>query len=155
LTGITGSLSNENLWKKGGNISMRTITLIVMTILIMTPGISVAQMHGGGQHMMGGQGMSQCAMGNMDMMNQMTGEMQQMMSQGQMTPGQHQQMMDMMNQMGQMKQQMGGSMTPQMEQQQQQKLQDMQQRWNTMKTQLQKPGQGQPGPPPQQGEHKH
>jgi hypothetical protein len=115
---------------------MRTITLIVMTILIMTPGISVAQMHGGGQHMMGGQGMSQCAMGNMDMMNQMTGEMQQMMSQGQMTPGQHQQMMDMVNQMGQMKQQMAGPQNPQMEQLQQKKLQTMQQRLNTLKGQV-------------------
>ena len=84
---------------------MRTIILMVMTILIMTPGISVAQMHSGG-HMMGGQGMSQCAMGNMDMMNQMMGEMQQTMTQGQMTPAQHQQMQDMMDQMGQMKQQM-------------------------------------------------
>jgi len=40
-----------------------------------------------------------------------------------------------MNQLGQMKQQMGGSMTPQMEQQHQQQLQEMQQRFNTIKKQ--------------------
>jgi hypothetical protein len=34
-----------------------------------------------------------------------------------MTPAQQKQVQDMMNQLGQMKQEMGGSMTPQMEQQ--------------------------------------
>ena len=46
-------------------------------------------------------------------------------------------------------------MTPQMEQQHQKQLQGMQQRWNTMKTQMQTPGKGQPGSQQQQGEHKH
>ena len=116
---------------------MRTIIIILAAFLLMTPGLSTAQMHGGGGHMIGGKGMSQCMMQNQDMMNQMMNEMQQMMGQGHMTPEQHKQMQDMMNQMGQMKQQMAGPPNPQMEQQHQKQLQEMQQRWNTLKGQMQ------------------
>jgi len=61
---------------------MGPLVIILTAVLVMAPGISVAQMHGGtmhggGQHMMGGQGMSQGGMQNMDMMNQMMGEMHQ------------------------------------------------------------------------------
>jgi len=89
---------------------MRTIIIILAAFLLMTPGLSTAQMHGGamhgeGQHMMGGKGMSQCMMQNMDMMNQMD----------------------------QMKQQVAGPQNPQMEQQQPQQLQEMQRRFNTIK----------------------
>jgi hypothetical protein len=119
---------------------MRTINIILAAFLLMTPGLSTAQMHGGAMHgesqpMMGGQGMSQGGMQNMDMMNQMMGEMQQMMGQGHMTPAHQKQTQDMMNQLNQMKQQMGGPITPQIEQQHQQRLQEMQQRFNTMKKQ--------------------
>jgi hypothetical protein len=65
----------------------RPIVIILTGVLVMAPGFSVAQMHGGtmhgeGQHMMGGQGMSQGGMHNRDMMNQMMGEMHQMMGGG-------------------------------------------------------------------------
>jgi len=89
--------------------------------------------------MMGGQGMSQGGRHNMDMLNQMMGEMQQMKGQGHMTPAHQEQLQDMMNQLGQMKQQMGGAMTPQMEQQHHQRLQEMRQRLNTMKKQGEHP----------------
>jgi hypothetical protein len=117
---------------------MQTIIIILAAFLLMTPGLSTAQMHGGGMHgegqpMMGGKGMSQCMMQNMDMMNQMMDEMRQMMGQGHMTPAQQKQMQDMMNQMDRMKQQMAGSQNPQMEQQQRQQLQEMQRRLNTIK----------------------
>jgi len=117
---------------------MRTIIIILAAFLLMTPGLSTAQMHGGampgeGQHMMGGKGMSQCGMENMDMMNSMMGEMHQMMGQGHMTSDQQKQMQDMMNQMDRMKQQMAGPQNPQMEQQQRQQLQEMQGRLNTIK----------------------
>jgi len=115
---------------------MRATIFLLVAALLMSPGILTAQMMHGGEHM-GGPGMSQCGMQNMDMMNQMTGEMNQMMSQAHMTAAQHQEIMGMMSQMGQMKQQMRGSMTPQMEQQQHQQLMEMQQRWNTMKSQMQ------------------
>jgi len=113
---------------------------IILTLaLLMAPGISSAE-HPGGGRMMGGQGMSQCGMENMDMMNSMMGEMHQMMGQGHMTPEQHKQMQDMMNRMDRMKQQMAGPQNPQVEQQQRQQLQEMRQRLNTIK---------------KQGEHQH
>jgi len=117
---------------------MRTIITIFAAFLLMTPGLSTAQMRGGAmygesQHIMGGKGMSRCMMQNMDMMNQMMDEMRQMMGQGHMAPTQQKQMQDMMNQMDRMKQQMAGPQNPQMEQQQRQQLQEMQRRLNTLK----------------------
>ncbi|MFA4904084.1 MAG: hypothetical protein WC600_15235 [Desulfobaccales bacterium] len=113
---------------------MRSKVIILTLALLMAPGISSAE-HPGRGHMMGGKGMSQCAMGNMDMMNQMTNEMHQMMGQGHMTPVHQKQMQGMMDQMDQMKQQMAGPQNPQMEQQQRQQLQQMQRRLNTIKQQ--------------------
>lgn len=113
---------------------MRATIIMLAVALLMSHGMVTAQMMGGGQHM-GGQGMGQCGTQNLDMINQMTGEMNQMMSQGNMTAAQHHEMMGMMNQLGQMRQQMGGYMTPEMEQQHQQ-LMDMQQRWNTLKGEM-------------------
>jgi hypothetical protein len=114
---------------------MRTTIILLVAALLMSPGILTAQMMHRGEHM-GGPGMSQCGMQNMDMINQMTGEMNQMMAQGHMTAAQHEEMKGMMSQMGQMKQQLSASMTPQMEQQQHQQLMEMQQRWNTIKSQM-------------------
>jgi len=121
----------------------RKIMIIVATGLFALPGVLAAQEHPGGgmhgsgagqQHMMGS-GQHMMGQQNRDMMNHMMGEMQKMMGQGHMTPAHQKQMQGMMNQLDQMKQQMGGSMTPQMEQQHQQRLQGMQQQLNTIKKQ--------------------
>lgn len=113
---------------------MRPVIVLILALLL-TPGVSAAQMHGRGQHMMGGQGMSQCGMENRDMMNQMMDEVHQMMGQSHWTDQQQEQMQDVMNQMGQMRQQMAGSQNPQVEQRQRKQLQEMRHRLDNLKMQ--------------------
>jgi hypothetical protein len=123
---------------------MRSIMIILMVALFMSPGISVAQGPGGiigeAQRMVGGQEkgqrmMSKEMMNNMGTMSRMMNQMQQMGG-GRMTPEQHQQMMDMMNQMGQMMQQMGSPQGQQMHEQHQTKLREMQHRLNSLKREI-------------------
>jgi hypothetical protein len=116
----------------------RTV-FILLAVLLMVPGISLAQMQGGmhsagGQHMMMDPQMNE----NMGMMTNMMGEMHQMMGQGRMSPDQQKQMMDMMNRMGQMMQQMSGPEGAQMMEQQHKDLQAMQQQLDGMKGQMKK-----------------
>jgi hypothetical protein len=111
----------------------RTILIIAAAALLACPGVVMAQMHGGGQYMMG-PGM----MNNMGMMYNMMGEMHQMMGTYNMTPAQQQEMLQYMNQMGGIMQKFHGNVTPQMMQQYNQQLKQMQQRLQQMKGQLKK-----------------
>jgi hypothetical protein len=96
----------------------RTILIIAAAALLACPGVVMAQMHGGGQYMMG--------------------EMHQMMGAYNLTPAQQKEMLQYMNQMGGIMQKFHGNMTPQMMQQYNQQLQQMQQRLQQMKGQLKK-----------------
>jgi hypothetical protein len=115
-----------------------SVFLLIAT-LVMAPGISGAQMHGGSgqQHMMGGQGMmGQGMMSNMSMMSNMMGQMQQMWGQGHMTPQQQKQMWEIMNQMGGVMQQMGGPQGAKMQARHQGQLHRMQRRLEELKAQM-------------------
>jgi hypothetical protein len=118
------------------------IFIIVAMTLIMSPGITTAQMQGGpdGRQMMGGKPMmsSQHMIGrgmvhNMEMMSGMMSDMHQMMGRRHMTPDQQRQMMEMMHEMGGIMQEMGMPKEGQMPGEHNKQLQEMKRRLDKLK----------------------
>jgi hypothetical protein len=121
------------------------ILVILAAILIMSPGITTAQMQGGtgGQPMMGGQGMmsGQHMMGpgmmrNMEMMSGMMSDMHQMIGRGHMTQDQQRQMLEMMHQMGGIMQEMGTPKEGRIAGEHYRQLQQMKKRLDELKKQV-------------------
>lgn len=115
------------------------IFIILAAALIMSPGITTAQMQGGagGQRMMSGQRMTGPGMmRNMEMMSGMMSDMHQMMGRGHMTPDQQRQMLEMMRQMGGIMQEIGMPKEGRMAGQHYRQLQEMRKRLDELKRQV-------------------
>jgi hypothetical protein len=138
IIGIHFLLGNHNFteWRQS---MRRAISIVLAVSLIMSAGITTAQMQGGpgGQGMMSGQYMmGPGMMRNMEMISGMMSDMHQMLGGGHMTQDQQRQMLEMMHQMGGIMQEMGTPKEGRLAGEHYRQLQKMQKQLNELKKQV-------------------
>lgn len=129
---------------------VRTLIIFMTGVLFIITGL---QGEGAAQQLMPGIHASGRSVHNMGMMSEMMRDMQQLMSDGRMTPEQQREMSNMMDQMSQMMREM---LTPQagdVAERHRRQLQEMQRRLKVLKKEVQKQKKGQVQPNPEEHEH--
>jgi len=106
------------------------IVSILVAVLLMVPGIVVAQKHGGEQGQQKAKGSMMHT--NMGMMAEMMSKMSQMMSSGKMEPEHQKRCASMMKKMSQMMQEMSAPHGKEVQEKHQRELQEMEEELNPL-----------------------